>query len=442
MISRYSLPEMEAIWSDESRYDRWLEVEILVCEARAKYGWMPADAAERIRRNASFTVQDISEKERSVKHDVAAFVSVVGKSLGADACYFHEGMTSSDVLDTALATQIRDAHALIQAELTHLREAVGALAMQHAYTPIVGRTHGIHAEPTTFGLKTAVWYEDLRRASERLKYAGSDVAVGKISGAVGNFAHLPPDVEAYVCERLGLRSEPAATQVVQRDRHAFFIVALGLAAGICEKIATEIRHLQRSEVLEVEEPFSAGQKGSSAMPHKKNPILCENITGLARLIRSYSLAEMENIALWHERDISHSSVERVVLPDATILLHFILRRLTRILSGLNVHTARMKSNLGMLHGLIYSQRVLLALTKAGLSRDKAYQIVQRNALKTWNDNSEFKDNISSDPEINVRFTPGEIAAWFEMTPYFRYVETIFRRVGLPAPEALHKDPEP
>jgi adenylosuccinate lyase len=440
MIERYTLPEMQYIWSDESRYDRWLEVEVLACEARSSLGLMPSDSALRIRQNATFDVASILEEEEKVKHDVIAFVSTVGKSLGDDACYFHEGLTSSDVLDTALATQMVDASALIMKEIFGLRKAVGDLAVAHKFTPIIGRTHGIHAEPITFGLKLAVWYDGLKRAINRLEGAVKEIAVGKISGAVGNFAHLPPEVEGYVCKALNLAPEPAATQVVQRDRHAAFITVLSLTAAIAEQIATEIRHLQRSEVLEVEEPFGKGQKGSSAMPHKRNPILCENITGLARLVRSYSASALENITLWHERDISHSSVERVILPDATTALHFLLRRLTGVISGLKVNTDRMKQNMEHLRGLVFSQQVLLSLTRKGISRDEAYRVVQKNAMKTWEDGSHFRENLEQDLDIQKWFTQEQIAEWFEIAPYFTHVDTIFERAGLNVRETEDQQP--
>ncbi|MBN1355175.1 adenylosuccinate lyase [bacterium] len=430
MIDRYTLPEMKAVWTDESRFHRWLEIEILACEARAELGLIPRDAAVRIRRNASFDVESIHLEEETVRHDVIAFVSTVGKSLGDDACFFHEGLTSSDILDTALATQLVDASGLIEKELILLRKAIGVLAVRHMHTPMIGRTHGVHAEPITFGLKLAVWYEELKRALERFRAAVREIAVGKLSGAVGNFAHLPPDVELYVCRALNLGFEPAATQVVQRDRHAAFVTSLALMAASAEKIATEIRHLQRSEVLEVEEPFGKDQKGSSAMPHKRNPVLCENVAGLARLVRAHAVSALENVALWHERDISHSSVERVILPDASIILHFLLRRLTGIVSGLIVRADRMEQNMDHLHGLIFSQKVLLALTRKGVARDLAYRVVQRNAMKTWERGVPFRTNLENDPDIRKWFEPGQIAGWFDIEPYLAHVLDIMERVGL------------
>ena len=430
MIERYGTPEMAKLWSTASRYKRWLEVELLVCEARAELGLIPADSAVRIRRNACFEVSEIEQEEDRVKHDVAAFVSVVGRSIGEDACYFHEGLTSSDILDTALATQLLDSTDLIMDEILRLKRSLKALALKYKMTPMIGRTHGIHAEPITFGLKVAVWFADLDRCCKRLMYARKEVSVGKISGAVGNFAHVLPTVEALVCKWLGLEPELAATQVVQRDRHAVFMAMLAVISGFIEKVAIEIRHLQRSEVMEVFEPFSKGQKGSSAMPHKKNPVLCENLTGLARLVRSNTHAAFENIALWHERDISHSSVERVILPDSTILVHFMLKRLNGIISRLHVRTEQMKANLNRLNGLIFSQKVLLGLTEKGIPRERAYEIVQRNALKTWDGDCSFQDNLKADPDVGKLCSATEITGWFEIGFYLLHIEDIFQRVGL------------
>ncbi len=433
MIPRYSRQEMASIWSDESRYGRWLEIEILACEARAEAGLMPLDAARRIRENAQFDISKIEEVEERTRHDVIAFVSVVGESIGEDACYFHEGLTSSDILDTALATQLVDAGRLITRDLVDLLKVTADLAWRHRNTPIVARTHGVHAEPTTFGLKIGVWHSDIRRCIRRIEGAIDEVRVGKLSGAVGNFAHLPPEIELRVCDRLELNPEPIATQIVQRDRHAAFLSALALVASVAEKIATEIRHLQKTEILEVEEPFGKGQRGSSAMPHKKNPILCENICGLARLVKSYVVPALENVALWHERDISHSSVERIILPDATIGLDFLLNRLLRVLTGLVVHPERMRTNLDLLQGLVFSQRVLLALTQKGISRDQAYEIVQRNALRTWKETSSFAENLLADVDIAGRFSESEVRGWFDPAPYMKHVEYLLDRVGIRAP---------
>ena len=430
MIERYSRKEMSNIWSEESRFERWLEIEILACEARAANGMMPVDAAQRIRKNATFDVPKIMEVEARTRHDVIAFVTVVGESIGDDACYFHEGLTSSDILDTCLATQLRDSGKLLLEDLEALKVTIKNLALKHKKTLCIGRTHGIHGEPTTFGLKCAVWYQDIVRAVKRLRFAMEEISVGKLSGAVGNFAHLPPEIEAFVMDRLDLTPEPAATQVVQRDRHASFVCALGLAASVAEKISVEIRHCQRTEVLELEGPFGKGQRGSSAMPHKKNPILCENITGLARLVKGYSVQAMENVALWHERDISHSSVERVILPDATIGLDFLLIRLKKVLDGLVVNDERMLNNINLLKGLIFSQKVLLALTARGVTRDQAYTFVQRNALKTWQFDNPFMDNLLADDDVMLVLSRSELEKLFDFNSYLEHVDTIIARAVL------------
>ncbi|HPQ39127.1 MAG TPA: adenylosuccinate lyase [bacterium] len=430
MIERYTRPEMASIWSDESRYRRWLEIEILVCEARARAGEIPPEAAVRIRRNAAFSVEAIEEVEAKTRHDVIAFVTVVGKSLGEDACYFHEGLTSSDILDTCLASQLKDAAALLMDDLHSLESTTRRLALEHKNTLCIGRTHGIHAEPITFGLKCAGWNQDIRRAMHRLEAAVAEIAVGKISGAVGNFAHLDPEIEAYVMEKMALTGEPVATQVVQRDRHAAFMCALALAASAAEKIALEIRHCQRSEVMELAEPFGKGQQGSSAMPHKKNPILCENISGLCRLVKGYTIQALENVALWHERDISHSSVERVILPDATIALDFLLHRTLKVLDGLVVNADMMRANIDKLHGLIFSQKVLLALTGSGVSREEAYRLVQRNALKTWSDGISFLDQLLTDPDVMTHLDETALRRLFDLAPYTRHIDAIYRRAGI------------
>ncbi|MBN1879323.1 adenylosuccinate lyase [bacterium] len=430
MIERYTRPEMAAIWSDDSRFSRWLEIEILACEARAALGMIPCDAARRIRANARFDISEILRVEERTRHDMIAFVSVVGDSLGEDASYFHEGLTSSDILDTCLAMQMRDACMIIAKDLDLLIRCTADLAVKYKNTICIGRTHGIHAEPTTFGLKCAVWYQDLLRAQNRLTFALEDIAVGKLSGAVGNFAHLPPAAENYVMAGLHLKPEPVATQVVQRDRHAMLMCVLGLIAAVAEKIAIEIRHCQRTEVLELEEPFERGQRGSSAMPHKKNPILCENISGLARLVKGYVVQSMDNIALWHERDISHSSVERVIFPDAMIALDFLLDRLHSVLNGLIVNTDRMTSNLNMLHGLIFSQKILLAITGKGIARDRAYELVQRNALQTWAEGTPFRDNLLNDRDIRDVLTKSELDDLFDVTAYLVHIDQIYDRIGL------------
>jgi adenylosuccinate lyase len=432
MIDRYARSEMKKIWSDGNRFRLWLEVELAVCDARSDLGLIPKEAAYRIRSHAEFHPDHILEIEEKVKHDVIAFVTDVASSLGEDACYFHEGLTSSDILDTALALQLTDAGRIIRKDLEQIRSIIGNLAWEHRFTVIIGRTHGIHAEPTTFGLKLAVYYEDFKRAIQRLDSAIEEIRTGKISGAVGNFAHMPPQVEEIVCGRLNLNPEPVATQIVQRDRHAAFMASLGLIASIAEKIATEIRHLQRTEVLELEEPFSKGQRGSSAMPHKKNPILCENICGLARLVRSYTIAAFENIALWHERDISHSSVERIILPDATVTLDFLLNRLLQVLSGLVINTGKMSRNIGLSNGLVFSQQALLALTACNMPREQAYTIVQRNALLCWETGESFERLLMDDQEIAKYFSLEQIRSWFDTKPFLQHVEYIMRRAGLVA----------
>ena len=430
MIERYSTQEMKQIWSDQGRYNKWLEVELAVCDARSELDLMPKKVAQRIRTNATFTVEEILEEEAKVHHDVIAFVSTVGKSLGSDACYFHEGLTSSDVLDTALALQLMEASKLIENEISRLLDILSKLAHKHKYLPIVGRTHGVHAEPTSFGLKVALWYSDVLRSQKRFNQAVEEIRVAKLSGAVGNFAHLTPEVEMQVSQRLNLRPEPVATQVVQRDRHAAYLCNLALIASIGEKIAMEIRHLQKSEVLEVEEPFGKNQKGSSAMPHKRNPVLCENICGLARIVRSFVSSSFENIPLWHERDISHSAVERISLPDSTTVLHFMLRRLSYIIEGLNVNAANMQRNLECLKGLIFSQKVLLALTAKKIPRDQAYAIIQRNAMKTWNSAGTFLEHLLHDSELSQLFSKQELESLFDIKPYLQHVGFIFKRAGL------------
>jgi adenylosuccinate lyase len=430
MIKRYTRQQMADIWSESRRYDHWLEIEVLTCEARAKLNLMPADAADRIRKKASYNIDRIAHAEEHTKHDMIAFVTVVEDSLGKDASYFHEGLTSSDILDTCLALQIRDAAILIRENLINLVQVTRKLAIEHKNTVCIGRTHGIHAEPTTFGLKCAVWYQDFKRAVERINAAIKEISVGKLSGAVGTFAHLPLAVEDYVMQELGLEPEPVATQVVQRDRHASFLCVLALAASVAEKIAVEIRHCQRTEVLELEESFAKGQRGSSAMPHKKNPILCENITGLARLVKGYVTQALENIALWHERDISHSSVERVIFPDATTALDFLLVRLHEVLSGLIVNKKQMSDNINILNGLVFSQKILLALTGKGVTRNDAYELVQRNALKTWKERSSFHRNLLADSEISEILSESELADLFDVSSYLVNIDAIYKRIGL------------
>ncbi len=426
MIERYSLPAMAAVWSDERRLAVWQEIEALVAEAWAAEGVAPADAAGAIRAAPPVDPAAWREREEVTRHDVAAFVDVLTAGVAEHGEWVHYGLTSSDVLDTALGVLLAEATGLLLGRLDELAAAVRRRAEDHRDTVMVGRTHGIWAEPTTFGLKLATWAFELARARERLVRAGEAVAAGKVSGAVGTYAHVPPSVESFVCERLGLRPEPASTQVVARDRHAEFLAALALVGASLERFAVEVRHLQRSEVAEVREPFGSGQKGSSAMPHKRNPVLAENVTGLARLLRGYALAGLEDVALWHERDISHSSVERVALPDACLVLDFALHRMTRIVDGLVVDAARMRANLDATRGLVYSQAVLLALVSAGLTRDEAYRLVQRHALAVWDLGGQLHDALAADPEVPL--DAETLAACFDPTRFLEHTAAIWDRL--------------
>jgi adenylosuccinate lyase len=430
MISRYTRPEMGALWSDETKYARWLQVELAVCDAYARRGVIPPDAVARIRARARVEARRIGEIEGRVRHDVIAFLASLEEAIGEDSRFVHLGLTSSDVVDTALALQLTAAADRLLGSMDLLRETLARLARAHRDTLIVGRTHGVHAEPTTFGLKVAGWWAEAGRNRERLVRAREGVRVGKISGAVGNFAHVAPEVEAEVCRALGLEPAPVSTQIVQRDRHAEFVAACAITGGSLERIATEVRGLQRTEILELEEPFEEGQMGSSAMPHKRNPVACEQITGLARMLRAHAGAALENIALWHERDISHSSVERIILPDTTILLDYMLAQMVRILDGLTVDAGRMRENLDRSHGLIYSQRVLLALAEAGLPRQAAYEIVQRNAMRAWRERRAFHECLAEDPDLAGRLDPGMLKACFDPAWYARHVDVIYRRLGL------------
>ncbi len=403
-------------------------MEILACEAMAEEGLIPREALNNIRRKASFSEERILEIEEVTRHDVVAFLENVAEYVGPDSRFIHMGLTSSDILDTSFALELKEAMILIINGVTELMDSTKERAEEHKYTPMIGRSHGIHAEPITFGLKLAVWYSEMGRNLKRLEEALDTIGYGKLSGAVGTFANISPRIEAYVCEKLGLKPAEISTQIIQRDRHAQYFSALAILAGTMEKIAIEIRHLQRTEVLEAEEPFEKGQKGSSAMPHKKNPIGCENIAGLARLVRSNALAAMENMALWHERDISHSSVERVIGPDSTILVDFMLHRLNRIIKDLVVHPRRMEENLNILKGLIFSQQILMKLTSMGLKRQIAYEMVQRNALKTWETGREFKELLLEDEEIVEYITEDSIEEIFSLDYHFKHVEEIFSRV--------------
>jgi adenylosuccinate lyase len=421
---------MMAIWEPQHRFDTWLRVELLACEAWAELGKVPREALAVIRKRAGYDLNRIQEIEREVRHDVVAFVSAVAERVGPEARYIHLGLTSYDVVDTALAVQLQEAATILIEELEALRLVLADLARRNKQTVMVGRTHGVHAEPLTFGLKLALWYTEAGRDLDRLRRAKETVACGKLSGAVGTFAHLPPFVEEYVCTRLGLTPAPISSQILSRDRHAEFLLTLALIGTSLDKFATEIRHLQRTEVLEVEEPFVEGQKGSSAMPHKRNPVACEQVSGLARLLRSYAQVGLENVPLWHERDISHSSVERVVLPDATILLDYLLVRFRGILEGLQTYPDRMRQNLELTGGLVFSEAVLLALVDKGLSRDEAYRLVQRHAMKAWESREPFKPLLLADPEVRRHLSPAEIENCFDLGYHLRHLDEIFARVGL------------
>ncbi|CAA9409802.1 MAG: Adenylosuccinate lyase @ SAICAR lyase [uncultured Rubellimicrobium sp.] len=431
MIPRYSRPEMVAIWSPETRFRIWFEIEAHACDAMAELGVIPRANAEAVWRakDASFDVARIDEIEAVTKHDVIAFLTHLGEIVGADEARFvHQGMTSSDVLDTCLAVQLARAADLLMKGLDRVCEALRARAQEHKLTPRIGRSHGIHAEPTTMGLTFARFYAEMDRNRDRLARAREEIATGAISGAVGTFANIDPAVEEHVCRMLGLKPEPISTQVIPRDRHAMFFATLGVIASGIENVATEIRHMQRTEVLEAEEYFSPGQKGSSAMPHKRNPVLTENLTGLARLVRSAVTPALENVALWHERDISHSSVERAIGPDATVTLDFALHRLAGVVERLVVYPERMQANMDRFRGLVMSQRVLLALTQAGVSREDAYRLVQRNAMKVWEQGADFKTELLADPEVTAALPPEEIEEKFDLGYHLKHVDTIFARV--------------
>ena len=428
MIPRYSRSQMTDIWEPENKFRIWLKIEVTAAEAMAELSLIPKEAAEAAKARGAFDIDRIDEIEREVKHDVIAFLTSVAEHVGPEARYLHAGLTSSDVLDTCFNVQLTEAADILIADLDALLAALKTRALEHKHTITVGRSHGIHAEPTTFGLKLAQAYAEFARNRERMIRAREEVATCAISGAVGTFAHVDPRVEAYVAEKLGLRPEPISTQVIPRDRHAAFFATLAVIASSVERLATEIRHLQRTEVLEAEEFFSEGQKGSSAMPHKRNPVLSENLTGLARIVRGYAVPAMENVALWHERDISHSSVERMIGPDATVTLDFALARLTGVIEGLVVYPERMQANMDRLGGLIHSQRVLLALTNAGVSREDAYRLVQRNAMKVWQDNKDFLTELLSDPDVRSALPEQTICDQFDLGYHTKHVDDIFSRV--------------
>ncbi len=440
MIPRYSRPEMARLWSDENRFAAWLKVEIAATEALVERGVVPAAALRAIREKARFDVKRIEEIEREVQHDVIAFVSCVAESVGEEGRWLHYGLTSSDVVDSALAMLMRDACDLLRAGLLDLMQAVQERALRHRHAPMIGRTHGVHAEPTTFGLKLALWHAELQRQLARLDRARATIAVGKLSGAVGTFSHLPPEVEEAVCAKLGLQPAPASSQVLQRDRHAEVMTTLALVACSLDKFATEVRALQKTEVREVEEPFASGQKGSSAMPHKRNPVGSEQVSGLARLLRANALAALENVALWHERDISHSSVERVIVPDSFLALDHMLARFTRIVRGMSVDEARMRRNLELGQGLVFSGQLLLELTAKGMRREDAYRVVQAHAMEAWKSESDFRRRVQDDPEIRAVLSQAELTEVFRLERYLTHVDAVFARVfgagaGSPSPAA-------
>lgn len=430
MIPRYTLPEMAEIWTEENKFRMWLEVELLACEAWSELGVIPPEDVRALRQNARFDVRRIAEIERETRHDVVAFTRAVSESLGPERKWVHYGLTSTDVVDTALSALLKQANERILPEVHRLIETLAQLAKKHKYTVMMGRTHGVHAEPITFGLKMALWVMEVDRHIERLHQAREMISVGKISGAVGTFANVDPRVEEYVCRKLGLKPARVSTQIIQRDRHAQYLTTLAIIASSLEKMATEIRNLQRTDILEVEEPFTQGQKGSSAMPHKRNPIMCERIAGLARIIRGNALAALENIPLWHERDLTHSSVERVIIPDSTILLDYMLAKFTEVMAGLSVYPENMRRNLEATHGLVFSQRVLLALVEKGLLREEAYALVQRHAMEAWRKGVSFKELLLKDPEIISRLSPSEIEELFDYNYHLKYVDYIFERAGL------------
>jgi adenylosuccinate lyase len=430
VIARYTRPEMGKIWEDQNKYRIWLEIEILACEAQAELGVIPKEAVKKIRENATVDLRSIEAIEREVKHDVIAFLTNVGESVGPESRYIHLGMTSSDVLDTCLAVQMKQSGEMVLVDLQVLADVLARRAREFKTTIMVGRTHGIHAEPTTFGLKLALWYDETRRNMDRLRAAVERISVGQISGAVGTFEHVSPKVEEYVCARLGLKPAPVSTQILQRDRHAEFMAVLAVIGSSLEKFATEIRHLQKTEVLEAEEYFSKGQKGSSAMPHKRNPIICERIAGLSRVLRGNALAAMENVSLWHERDITHSSVERVIIPDSCILLDYMLSLVTDVIDRLLVYPENMRKNLVRTHGLIFSQSVLLALTARGMKREEAYRIVQAAAMETWQSGKDFKESLLVYPEVQEMLNGQELDGLFDPSRSIQNVDYIFERAGL------------
>ncbi|MFN3740647.1 MAG: adenylosuccinate lyase [Thermodesulfovibrionales bacterium] len=428
MIERYTRPVMAKLWSAENKFKKWLEVELAVCEAWHELGEIPEDALKIIKEKASFDVKRIEEIELTVKHDVIAFLQSVSETIGPESRYVHKGLTSSDVVDTALSLLMREAADIIIDDVNNLLLLLKDKALKYKHIICMGRTHGVHAEPISFGLKFCLWYSDMQRNLERLKRARDVISIGKLSGAVGTFSNIPVEIEEKVCKKLGLRPEPVATQVVQRDRHAEYLSAMAILAASIEKIAIEIRHLQRTEVLEAEEPFTEGQKGSSAMPHKRNPVGCENLSGLARVVKANLMASLDNIALWHERDISHSSVERIIIPDSTILIDYMLTRLTGIIKDLQVYPEKMLENISRSYNLYNSQRILLMLTEKGLTREEAYKYVQRNAMESWRQRRDFKELLLADKDILRYLTSEDIEKAFDLNYYLRNIDYIYKRV--------------
>ena len=429
MIERYCRPQMKRIWSDENKFNNWLKVEIAVCEAWAELGAIPREAIPKIKL-ARLNLKRMEEILKETHHDITAFLGAVAESVGEESRFIHLGLTSSDVIDTALSLQLIESAELLNQDMKELITVLAQQAIKYKYTPMIGRTHGVHAEPISFGFKLALWVEEMRRNLQRLGEAKKAIAVGKISGAVGTYATLSPEVEEKACARLGLIPAPISSQVLQRDRHAQFVTTLAIISSSLEKFATEIRALQKTETREAEEPFAAGQTGSSAMPHKRNPELCERICGLARLARGYALTSMENIALWHERDISHSSTERIILPDSCLVVDYILSLFTSVMQGLQVYPKQMKRNIELTKGLVFSQRVMLALINKGLSRQKAYELVQRNAMKVWKENKSFLSMLKADPEVSAVLPDKELEQNFDEQYYLRYIDDIFKRLGL------------
>jgi adenylosuccinate lyase len=432
MIERYSRPRMKKIWSDENKFDLWLRVEIAVCEAWLALGEIPKEAITKIRK-AAYNPDRIAEFFRVTHHDMTAFLKSVAESLGEESRFIHLGLTSSDVMDTALSLQLKEAANILSQDISELVAVLQNKAIEHKYTIMMGRTHGVHAEPTTFGLKIALWVEEMKRNAQRLEEAKRTISVGKISGAVGTYATVSPEVEKIACQKLGLIPAPISSQIIQRDRHAQFVATLAITASSLEKFATEIRSLQRTEILEVEEPFEPGQTGSSAMPHKRNPELCERICGLARLMRGYVTTSLENVALWHERDISHSSTERIIMPDSCLALDYMLSLFTSVIKGLKVYPENMRRNLELTQGLIFSQRVLLALIDKGLNREKAYQIVQRNAMEAWQQRKNFLSLLEADNQVTTHLAKAELESLFDYSYYLKHVDSIFERLGLVSP---------